>query len=173
MPYMTVAPQYDHIGFRPLHGMGQDAGAGVPNGATLTYSGQWELGVILDANSIVQRVTAALPADGIQVTDAQINQSYLSSWGFEGTAQFGVTLKLTIIGAGFAQAADVQAIINHEYYNVMGKMPVASSMTAPPTTTTVYDAATTTTNLPSAGNIALWVGIAAVALVGFFVAQRL
>ena len=154
--------------------------AGVPTGSILMYQGQWRLGIVDSANTILQKVTAALPAHGIQVVSSKIDQSYLASTGLGGRAQFGVLLSLRVVGPGFNLPEDAASWVNNAYYNATGEMPINAitslqSIPSSPvgaTSSTQVGVATLPpgSSAPMTGwsqwlqNNALWVGLAVVAI---------
>ena len=99
--------------------LGDDTGA--PYGSLLTYQGTWQTTPTLNVNTIVSQVSQAIRGYGLQVTNSQ------NSGGVFTLGNFNVMLTLQVIGSGFAQAADAGSIVDHAYYTVVGRMPVASA----------------------------------------------
>ena len=100
------------------------AAAGAPTGAYLTYQGTWTVTFTQSANDIISKVGAALAAFGLKLTNSNSTVGALASAGL---STFTVQLQLLVTGPGFAQPGDAGSFVDHAFYTVTGKMPVASS----------------------------------------------
>lgn len=110
---MTLA-YYDGLGM-----LGDDPGA--PYGSLLTYQGTWQTMPTLNVNTIVSRVGQAVRGYGLQVTNSQ------NDGGAFTLGNFNVMLTLQVTGSGYGQASDAGSMVDHAYYSVVGRMPVASA----------------------------------------------
>jgi hypothetical protein len=95
--------------------------SGVTTGSLLQYQGTWQVTPTLNVNTIISRVSQAVKAYGLQVASAQ------TTGGAVTLGNFNVSFALQVTGSGFAQPSDAGAIVDHAYYTVVGRMPVASA----------------------------------------------
>ncbi len=95
--------------------------SGVMSGSLLQYQGTWQVTPTLNVNTIISRVSQAVKAYGLQVASAQ------TTGGAVTLGNFNVSFVLQVTGSGFAQPADAGSIVDHAYYTVVGRMPVASA----------------------------------------------
>lgn len=121
-----------------LHGLGD--GAGVPDGAVITYVGKWTTGHTAlrdqDPQGLVNAVVDAINQDG-QLRVLQAPQTLNASFGTQVGNIFGqtqtvpVTLTLQVTnGQGFQSVNDPISIINHYVYAVSGMMPQSGNLTS-------------------------------------------
>jgi hypothetical protein len=104
-------------------------GSMVPNGAVVTYQGQWVMNGTQAPDNTIAAVTTALGADGLHVVASSSDASAWSN-NFMGRP-YNVKLQVQIAnGLGFGDPADVRSIIDHAAYVATGSMPNSSAITA-------------------------------------------
>jgi len=135
-------PRVEYIrvaqGFRPytnprplagLRGLGALKG-GVSDQSIATYQAIWPQDANFSfASTIIDSVSTALQAnDGISVLSSTNQNSPVGA--FQGKA-YSVVLQVQVRnGMGFGASQDLASVIDHEFYVVTGKMPLASSITS-------------------------------------------
>lgn len=124
-----------------LHGLGQL----VPDKAIVTYKGHWLTTALQNATDVINKVSANLRGDSLNVVNFSSDADLLTK-GIGAGRDFNVTLQIQVAnGMGYGQPADIGSIIDHEHYAVTGSMPLSSS-----TTLTAVPQADGTITLPSA-----------------------
>lgn len=101
----------------------------VPDGAVVTYQGQWVMSGMQAPENTIAAVTAALAADGLHVV---ASSSDASAWSNQFIGRpYNVKLTVQIAnGMGFGDPADVRSIVDHEAYVATEAMPNSSAITS-------------------------------------------
>jgi hypothetical protein len=108
--------------------------AAVPKGSIITYtSSDWYSGWFSSVSDVIRAVGQKLIADGLTIRN--VKDTSLSTLGgidkyLGGPAIFSVVLEVQVTGSsGYSKADDVALIVNHEVYQVTGKLPATWSVT--------------------------------------------
>jgi hypothetical protein len=97
----------------------------IPNGALVTYTGQWKTTLSQLADSLISDISVALNGLGLPVKQ-QSNTASFWSTGF--LTPFQVTLQMQVEGAGFSGPDDVIALVRHAVFSVTGDYPISDSL---------------------------------------------
>lgn len=106
-------------------------GVVVQQGALLNYSAEVQTGFATSVASALSAIAATLAQLGINVTNSQNNDSLLqvaeSALTLSGQTT-GITLQVQVNNSGYAQATDLQSVIDNAVFQATGNLPASSSI---------------------------------------------
>lgn len=106
-------------------------GVVVEQGALLNYNAEIQTGFATSVASALSAISATLAQLGINITNSQNNGSLLavaeSALTFSGQTT-GITLQVQVNNSGYAQATDLQSVIDNAVFQATGNLPLSSSI---------------------------------------------
>ena len=106
-------------------------GVTVAPGALLNYSAEINTSFFSSVADALSAIAATLQSSGIGVTNSQNNSGILSTLESAITLSgqtTGITLEIQVNNSGYAQATDLQSVIDSAVYTATGSMPLSSSI---------------------------------------------
>lgn len=103
----------------------------VNTGAILNYNAIITTGFFTQVSDALSQIATVLQGEGINVTNSQSNNSILEAVeGFLSLSgqNFGITLQVQVNNSGYAQATDLQSVIDNAVYQATGALPTSSSI---------------------------------------------
>lgn len=103
----------------------------VNTGAILNYNAVITTGFFTQVSDALSAIATTLQSEGINVTNSQSNNSILEAVeGFLSLSgqNFGITLQVQVNNSGYAQATDLQSVIDNAVYQATGSLPTSSSI---------------------------------------------
>lgn len=103
----------------------------VQSGTLLNYSAEINTSFFSSVADALSAIAATLQSSGIDVTNSQNNSGILATLESAVTLSgqtTGITLQVQVNNSGYAQATDLQSIIDSAVYSATGSMPVSSSI---------------------------------------------
>ena len=122
-------------------------GVAVTNGAILNYSAEINTSFFSSVGDALSAIATTLQSEGINVTNSQNNSSLLGT--FEAAVTLsgqttGVTIQVQVNNSGYAQATDLQSVIDNAVYQSTGSLPISSSIAFAATQTATAQGASST-----------------------------
>lgn len=128
-------------------------GVAVTQGAILNYSAEINTSFFTSVADALSAIANVLQPEGINVTNSQNNASILGSLEAAVTLSgqtTGVTLQVQVNNSGYAQATDLQSVIDNAVYQATGSLPLSSSIAFAATQSATAQGASST-NLQTGG----------------------
>jgi hypothetical protein len=128
-------------------------GVAVQQGAILNYSAEINTSFFTSVAGALSAIANVLQPEGINVTNSQNNSSILGALESAVTLSgqtTGITLQVEVNNSGYAQATDLQSVIDNAVYQATGSLPISSSIAFASSSTPTAQGATST-NLQTGG----------------------
>lgn len=106
-------------------------GVAVQQGALLNYSAEINTSFFISVSDALSAIASTLSGLGIAVTNSQNNAGILSALEAAVTISgqtTGITLQVQVNNSGYAQATDLQSVIDNAVYQATGSLPLSSSI---------------------------------------------